>query len=131
MPLVRAAILALVVALGALVPQAAVAHGGHAHKAAEAQAAKPKPLASKTAFAAPAVASEAAPLCPPGGTGHVCGCGNLTVCAGSKAQVAIPPLPAVWLKLSADTGVPPRADDPVLANRPFALRRPRAPPQAS
>jgi hypothetical protein len=82
MPLVRAAILAFLLLCGALAPQAGWAHGGHGHEAAKPPAAKPAPAALP-------VAGKVSPLCPPGGNGHVCGCGNLSVCDGRTKSIAI------------------------------------------
>jgi hypothetical protein len=72
MPLVRAALLAVLAAVAALAPQAARAHGGEQHEAA--------PLS-------PVVQELSAP-CAPGGSGHVCGCGNFSLCS-PRSQAAI------------------------------------------
>jgi hypothetical protein len=119
MPLVRAAFLAVLWLLAALAPQAARAHGGHERDA------NPPP-----ALQAIAAIGEAAPLCPPG-TGHLCGCGNLTPCDG-RIQIAADASPAwtvrpvaSWPRIAA-----PRAAR--LAGRPSVTPpSPRAPPSSS
>jgi hypothetical protein len=79
---VRAGILALLAVWAVLTSQGALAHGSHEHKAAPAKA-------QAKAQAAIVATGEVSPLCPPGGTGHVCGCGNLSVCdARSKVAAA-------------------------------------------
>ncbi|HEX2199932.1 MAG TPA: hypothetical protein VHG88_15105 [Burkholderiales bacterium] len=72
----KAAILALLTVLALLAPHAASAHGGH-----------------EPAVVPPEVQFAVSPLCPPG-SGHVCACGDLSLCdARTKAIVSAVPGP--------------------------------------
>jgi hypothetical protein len=113
-----------------LASQEALAHGSHERRAApaKAQAAEPRPLTVKTAFAAPAVASKAAPLCPPGGSGHVCGCGNLSVCDGRAKSVVIAVFPSRPAAVRPAGRIASLHAAPAAARRPYSATSPRAPP---
>ena len=97
--LARVAVLLVFVLLGALAPQAALAHGGAPHHEAP-----PAPLAEEHA-SSPEL-QVWSPRCPESPV-HVCGCGNLALCEGSGKPVlrsgvgylltsAIPAEPVRW-----------------------------------
>jgi hypothetical protein len=101
----------------ALAPQAALAHGGHEQA--------DTPLA-----AAQSLTSQVSPLCPPG-TGHACGCGNLSVCdAPGKPAVSSAPAFHAWPGAPAWITTTPRPAP--RAHRPsLSPASPRAPPVSS
>jgi hypothetical protein len=104
-----------------LASEAAFAHGSHQHKAAPAKA---QP-------AAIGVTGEVSPLCPPGGSGHVCGCGNLSVCE-ARAKAVVAPAIAGYraLIVSPDRVAPQYRAQPLLRPQ-FSPAAPRAPPHFS
>jgi hypothetical protein len=116
---VRAGILALLAVWAVLASEAALAHGSH-EKAAQAKA-----------QAAITVTGEVSPLCPPGGTGHVCGCGNLAVCA-ARAKAVVAPAIAGYraVIVSPDRVAPQYRAQPFLRPQ-FRPASPRAPPSLS
>jgi len=71
------ALFVLAAVLFALLPAPALAHGGVPH------------LQSEKAAAADSFDQAWSPTCPPG-SGHVCGCGNLSLCdGGGKPALAV------------------------------------------
>lgn len=116
----RAGILALLAVWGVLASEAALAHGSHEHKAAPAKA-----------QAAITVTGEVSPLCPPGGTGHVCGCGNLSVCE-ARAKVVVASAIAGYraVIVSPDRVAPQQWAQPFPRPQ-FRPASPRAPPHFS
>jgi hypothetical protein len=114
---VRALLVLLAGLLIGLSPAAALAHDGVPHAQDESSAAS----GSLDRFLSPG--------CPPG-PGHLCGCGNLSLCEGS-AKPALPIRGSVSL-------VAPRASDVVAVHEAtawpspqFPPSLPRAPPQVS
>ena len=108
-----------------LVPQEARAHGGVTHSNVG-EAAKP------TAQPQSLVANHAwSPACP-GGSGHVCACGNLVGCnGGAKPPVVQAPAALVLAATSGSRAEPLAANDaPSFSPQPRS-HPPRAPPAFS
>jgi hypothetical protein len=111
------AVFLLAAALIFLSPAAALAHGGVPH------------VEGKTGAAVGSFDQSWSPICPPG-SGHVCGCGNLSLCNGS-GKPALSGCSSVSF-LAADV-----AEEMVVPETPgrsspqFPRSLPRAPPQLS
>jgi hypothetical protein len=118
------ALFVLAAILIALSPAAALAHGAAGHGAA------PEQLQGDDARLSAAIERHAwSPVCPPG-SGHVCACGNLSLCdASAQPALAVPCgvcfLPPGILEASMlpDALAPPSPQ--------FPPNLPRAPPQLS
>jgi hypothetical protein len=114
------ALLLLAALLAGFLPGAAFAHNGEHHKgAADAQGGAVSIVADRDAWS---------PVCPPG-SGHVCGCDNLSLSdAGAKAGLVIRcaafflPSRLAELVASVDAGTKPSPQ--------FSPNLPRAPPLA-
>jgi hypothetical protein len=113
---VRALLFLLAALLIGLSPAAALAHDGVAHGDGE-QA------------AAGSSGQSWSPLCPPG-SGHVCGCGNLSLCEGSAKPVVLVRCTVFFLPPRVAAPAPlPEAAARIAPRFPPAL--PRAPPAFS
>ena len=114
---VRALLVLLAGLLIGLSPAAALAHGGAGHEQGE------------VGFDSRSVEHSWSPACPPG-SGHVCGCGNLSLCHGS-GEFAVLPSSAAALLFASDTAPAPELRAaPRIAPR-FSPSVPRAPPALS
>jgi hypothetical protein len=108
---VRALLFLFVALLVGLSPATALAHDGVSHHSQ-----------AEDSAASSFLNSYLSPVCPPG-SGHVCGCGNLSLCESSaKATVAV--------RCSVSI-VPPRVRDVVALQSAPAWPSPRFPPSLS
>jgi hypothetical protein len=107
-----------------LASEAALAHGSHEHKAAPVKA-------QAKAKAAIAVTGEVSPLCPPGGSGHVCGCGNLSVCEARAKAVVVSAIAGYRPFIVSFGRVAPRHRAQPFPRPQFRPASPRAPPSFS
>jgi hypothetical protein len=69
------------------------------------------------------------PACPPG-SGHVCGCGNLSLCEGGAKPIVVSRCTVFFLPPCL-SGVAPVHDAPARASTQFSPSLPRAPPEVS
>src|SRR5262249_42464416 len=76
----RALLLFLATLLAGLSPAAGLAHDGEHHPAASAHGGANSVIAERHSWS---------PVCPPG-SGHLCTCGNLSLCDGATKPAALP-----------------------------------------
>jgi len=117
------ALLALAALLVVLSPGVALAHGGadHGARAPQLQESGSGLFAERHAWS---------PACPPG-PGHVCGCGNLSLCDGSGKTAAATVRCTVSFLPPASSGAVPLHEAPAQSAPQFAPNSPRAPPAFS
>jgi len=104
------------VLLVGLSPAAVLAHDG-AHSEGE------------SAAASGSLDRSLSPICPPG-SGHVCGCGNLSLCEGGTKPVVASRCTVSFISPTL-SGVLPAQIAPVRCSTQFPSSLPRAPPQVS
>jgi len=114
---VRALLFLLAALLIGLSPSAALAHDGVLHAEGENSA------------AAGSFSQSWSPLCPPG-PGHVCGCGNLSLCEGSAKPAVIRRCTVFFLAPRLGVAVL-LAETPAQPAPQFPPSLPRAPPRFS
>ena len=125
MPRVRALFILAAFLIG-LLPATALAHRGVDHGAVASD------VRSHEAPALFALAEPDAwtPACPPG-SGHVCGCGNLSLCDGGAKDPVLPAAIAFVHFASIAAANPVGASQSPASSPQFPPNLPRAPPQLS
>jgi hypothetical protein len=117
-------LIGLALVLLALFPSAVFAHGGAGHGD------EPKALGGdEVRSGSPVERQDWSPVCPPG-SGHACGCGNLSLCDGG-AKPALVFGSGVSLLPPRIGGVAPPSVAPACAAPRFPQSLPRAPPHFS